>query len=1041
MNCGRAISALVTLAMVVAFLTSISVFAQPACPYADIRLDSAQAVDVGAVCDAARPWADDGFRVFVLLTDYRPGSKDEWFDYLDQAEIEVGIRGADDYYDPNALAFEASTATDLMWAYSVTYGENLYETPLDEDDRALAQIETQMREAIAEGDPTGAFVQALNTAYEVNNSLEFETVVPTATPTATPTPSPWIKVAVYGLVGVVVAAVFIAGGVALVFLVILPAIQRSRQRKDLERHREALMSRTSNLLLACDQLLHGDTPEETVLYQLFSVYGGEHYKSVLRMVQEWLRGSQEALRDAFDVRLILNSHTAEEVPLEQQVRDWEMLYVTLTGNSERILELNDEELRTLLDPMLTLDREAPDVQLAEQLDGIRDRLVGMPLKVEFREIDPTEVDAEGILGYIDQVKEQISRLQEAQHDAPQRLTEAQERRREVGKNLSSPFALTEKQLLNKIDRRLKRARANLEKELFLRVVRQANDVLRDIETVGLFLATVAEHERRRSDVDAITGQGYRPGHLQGDLREVTSDVEVVVQQFAAGDYHEAVRGIEELDADSRRALAGAEAWQALQGENIDGMRRLREEVERLVAYRKKEVLPAWASLQDYPQGNWAEAGDEMAAAERTLASVRATGIAQIEDLNGLERQDFDGAERALIQTSASLVEAEGQFQAVLNCLSEVRAAEDHADATLRQAEADLERVEAFRDREDAKIDAEVDQQIIKARSQLSRAQAFIAAREFILVMEAQAETLRLASVAHDAASEQVQTIDALQAALLKMARSVAGKVGQCKSRVIALPAGAQKASTQKLVGQAANDLSKAKQERAACAGLEDRDLTEALRGAVDAYEQADNQADRALEQIGADESKYARSLESAKQAVRSARTAIRTAERCVRGVLGHGGRALRRAREALPDAPVGNESESRLARIREQAEGARTFARQAESQARAKTFVSRPRQTQTSRPEWSTSRPTASRPRPSSRRPSSSYKRPSSSRPTQRRPTASSRRSTSSSSRGSSTRSSSGGTSRRSSSRGSSARSSSRGSSSRSRSSGSSRRR
>ena len=39
--------------------------------------------------------------------------------------------------------------------------------------------------------------------------------------------------------------------------------------------------------------------------------------------------------------------------MEQLVQDWERIYLTLVGSQERILNLTDKELHTLLDPLQT----------------------------------------------------------------------------------------------------------------------------------------------------------------------------------------------------------------------------------------------------------------------------------------------------------------------------------------------------------------------------------------------------------------------------------------------------------------------------------------------------------------------------------------------------------------------------------------------------------------------------------------------------------------------------------------------------------------
>jgi hypothetical protein len=1016
-------------------LSGTGVHAQSACAYAKIQLDTTQAIDVQAVCDAARSWDEKGYRVFVFLTDHRPGSEDEWFAFLDQAEMDVGLRDATGFA-VNGLAFEASTATDLFWAYSVTYGEHLYDTKLDTDEQARLEMQDQMRAAIAAGDPTQAFVQALDESYEINY----------------PPPSPLLRALPWVLGGVILVAILGVGAVAVGLFVVRPTVQRMRKERELQKHREALSSRTSNLLLTCDQLLHGDKPQETVLYQLFAAYGGEQYKAMRKDVREWLRRSQGALRDAFDLHQKLRLSSLERGgDLEQQVHDWEMLYVTLVGSSERILTLNDEELRTLLDPMLTMDRQAPDVQLAEQLDSIRDKLVGMPLKVEFKAIDPAKADVEGILGYIERVKAQTKRLQDAELEAPERLDKAKERRQTLGEQVPSPFVLTEKQLLGRIDERLEKATSDLQEGLFLRVTEGADRVLRDLDTVRSFLAVMEAHTGRRSEIDALLEKGYRPKSVEADLAEIELDIKGVAEEFAADNYPDAPLWLEELEADGQRALEGLRAWQQKQGQNADALARLCDWVERVEAYRVGEMLPAWEALQAYPAGNWAEAAVEMEEAAQSLDCLRTEALAQIERLNSTDGQDFIRAEHLLAQAAAELTQTEGQFQAVVNRLTEVQVAEANLKEALDQAEEAIAQAEMLRDQQDVKVGPEVDQQIEDAREHLEEARRLSEAREYLQAMEVQGEAMRLATAAQAAASEQVAGIDKLEAELQRLVRSVAGKVGQCKARAKKAVTTARRTETQEMVRRAVDALAAAKQQRAALVGLEDQALAEALRAAVAAYERAGAFADKGLEQIQADVDEYERRRRDAEQAVRDARAAIRRAQRKV-DVAGSPGRyMLQKARAALPEMPTGEESWQALADMWKKAGEARSYAERAEAQASPATRTSTARRGSSTVTFSVDSRPGS--PRSSRTASSRSYRPPrrsgTSGTATRRRSsgpssasTRSSSRSTSSRSRSTSPskRSSSTGTSRRSSSMGTSRRSSSTGPSKRSSSSGSSRR-
>jgi hypothetical protein len=375
----------------------------------------------------------------------------------------------------------------------------------------------------------------------------------------------------------------------------------------------------------------------------------------------------------------------------------------------------------------------------------------------------------------------------------------------------------------------------------------------------------------------------------------------------------------------------------------------------------------------------------------------------------MEEQKFDEAEQMLTQAAADLAQTEQQLQNIVNCLAEVRAAETHIQEALRLTEADLAKAEAFRNQEDAKIGPKVDKQIEKARRQLAEGQQLMEAREFTAATKAQSEARQLATAAYAAASEQVQEINDLQAELKAAVGSVTGKVGQCKAQSKALPAVAKTAKTNKLVRQATDGLSKAKQARAASTGLEERALAKALRAAVAAYDKARQQADQALQQIAADRDEYESYRTAARGGVYAAQAAIKKAERAVRdrdsGGAGH--HALQRAKKALPTFPAKDVPKQALTRLQKQAKEAQRYAKQAEREARQKIRAAeakRDRQRRQARRRHTLASPK----RPSSR----STSRRSSSRGTSRR----------SSSRGSSRRSSSRGSSRRKSSRGSSRR-------------------
>jgi hypothetical protein len=225
-----------------------------------------------------------------------------------------------------------------------------------------------------------------------------------------PSPADWA-----GLVAFVIALTSGAmGALGLGSYLYFRGRSRLKQRRTREeRHLQRLQRLTSKLLNACDQLLAGQTPEETLLYQQFIARGGEAYNDLRTNLYEAVRRSQSALNSAFELRQKLIDPTVQQRhSLEQKIWDWEILYATLIGRSQRIKNLTGDELRSLLDPMLASEREASDIRLARQLEDLQRELTGTPLKITWQKIYPTQIEAKGILSYIDQVKAEIAKLPE-----------------------------------------------------------------------------------------------------------------------------------------------------------------------------------------------------------------------------------------------------------------------------------------------------------------------------------------------------------------------------------------------------------------------------------------------------------------------------------------------------------------------------------------------------------------------------------------------------------------------------------------------------
>ncbi|MCA9959958.1 MAG: hypothetical protein KC443_13030, partial [Anaerolineales bacterium] len=154
-----------------------------------------------------------------------------------------------------------------------------------------------------------------------------------------------------------------AGGYVTYRQLVVPAQRRARRRKELQEQLARLQQGIANLLLALEQLIAGSKPEDATLYQVFVAYGGKHEPARDESVRGWLAQCQQAFYAAFDLRRNLQSDEAQQIELEEQVRRWETLYLSLVGSSPRIRNLTEAELRDLLDPVVVLERGEQESQL------------------------------------------------------------------------------------------------------------------------------------------------------------------------------------------------------------------------------------------------------------------------------------------------------------------------------------------------------------------------------------------------------------------------------------------------------------------------------------------------------------------------------------------------------------------------------------------------------------------------------------------------------------------------------------------------------
>jgi rRNA maturation endonuclease Nob1 len=290
-----------------------------------------------------------------------------------------------------------------------------------------------------------------------------------------------------------------------------------------------------------------------------------------------------------------------------------------------------------------------------------------------------------------------------------------------------------------------------------------------------------------------------------------------------------------------------------------------------------------------------------------------------------------------------MVQIEQQFQALLNRLARVQAAEVHLPEALRLTEADLARAERLRDQEDIKIGPEVDHQLDQAREHLAKATRLMADGQFLTAVEEQATARQLATAAYVAADEQVREINTRQTMLEMAIEQGRKQVAHCQAELEQLSVVVQTMSTRRLVQQLQEKEAQAEQARLATTDLEDRALAQALETAVERYNRLSQHADWVAQQIATDQVEYDRLLSQTLATVAEARAALRQTKQAMTQTdpSGAGQRALYRAEQALPSVDDSKQAtRAALKRMQQQAEAVILYAKQGEQLAHRKRRLS-----------------------------------------------------------------------------------------------------
>ncbi|MDA0266383.1 MAG: hypothetical protein O3A14_05345 [Cyanobacteria bacterium] len=710
------------------------------CPYAILRLETQQYVDADAVCEAARPWSEAGYQVLVFLTDARPTSEGAWFSQLDAVESEAGLRDLTqaDSFEKAAIALGATTAADLPYSVSLTYGEALWDSPLDRETARVEAIKRTVRDRLASQDATWALTTGLQESFTLAGLASDASRAPQ--PLAGVTAPE--RVDSGGGNRVLAGGGLVAGGGGTVGILVL----MRQRRKQLQAQLVTLQSHIANLLMGTEQLLTGGEPENTVSYQLFVEADGERYPDLTREVIGQLGQARQVLDQAFQVHSQLRDNdVTEKQSFVQKVEAWERLYLTIVGTRDRIQQMSDEDLQTLLNPALILGATPVSAGLSTQLQIIQRHIQDTPLKVKLMRVKPDGTDAEGILGLIERVDATISRLRQAVAEAPKQWAATQARRQQLPSRLPASLGLSEAQVFNPVDETLAEAEIALNREhLYITVLDRCATANQVFDHLDQLITTFQTHDSQQQNIQTITAAGYRPPELPPQQGQVKSWLIALQDQLCAGQYGQSVETLAQLAAATHRAQIIAADWQSLHQRNQDIIQALEQETQRLITLAQGQTTTDWAALQAYPPSNWQDLDGQLDQAQKTLATLKAKALPELHQHNSLGEQQFEVVGRGAEAVKHPLETVTTTLQRLADRCQQVRHAEAHLREELSEIEGYATAVKRFVTKKLLGLIATAppDERLQQAANHVANAYSLASQREYHLACAQQDQALR-----------------------------------------------------------------------------------------------------------------------------------------------------------------------------------------------------------------------------------------------------------------------------------------------------------
>ena len=318
-----------------------------------IEVEGGYTLDEDALCEAAQPWSEKGIQVVIFLTNFRPETEDDWYDHLDAVEVELGLISADrtvDNFTPNVLALEATTNANRNFGTTISFGQDLYDTPLDSD-TAVSTIKADMLDDLQREQYTAAFVTALAESYAINYPP--------------PTFGEYlVNIAIAGLGLLVVLAVlnrFLGSSVRDWWRI-------RKYKQTLGKKIDVVQNTCANLFAVFNGFIDAPTPENSLLYRIYFAAGADKYGDLLQTAVSRLKASQENLRQ-------IESHYAqapysEDISLEKQLNHLQAVYLRLLGTIADQQNLTDDAIRKEFDLFFAEQNAA----YQEELDSLKTAL-------------------------------------------------------------------------------------------------------------------------------------------------------------------------------------------------------------------------------------------------------------------------------------------------------------------------------------------------------------------------------------------------------------------------------------------------------------------------------------------------------------------------------------------------------------------------------------------------------------------------------------------------------------------------------------------